>query len=236
LVCFSTEDGIFSCLSNHSTCPKGVYRDEKAKEKRFLAFGSDCCRFDGCVYTKVIPVTLVGTQIDVRGEYVAIVFFCDIPGGLSPGASRSMLTPFIRRPKHGTILFEVIIVVRLLAATLIMLGGGWRDRRLVVAATNDLANCWQTARNTAIRNRAVVSVQPVQSGTIERLHITEDAGPVRGSRRWDVEINAVVDLLGGQATIQVSSSGKPATTTKWKARDGGLTGVVTIYHGWNKVF
>ena len=151
-----------------------------------------------------------------------------------------MRTPFIRRPKHGITLFEVIIVVGLLtasaAATLIMLDGGWRDRRLVVAATNDVANYLQTARNTAIRNRAVVSVQRVQSGTMEKLRITEDAGPVRGSRNWEVEISDVVDLLGDQATIQFSSSGKPATTTKWKARHGSLTGVVTVYRGWNKVF
>ncbi|MDG2222611.1 MAG: hypothetical protein P8L85_14625 [Rubripirellula sp.] len=150
-----------------------------------------------------------------------------------------MLPAFTTRSKSGITLFEVIIVIGLLAAsaaaTLIMLDGRWRDRRLVVAATNDLANYLQTARNTAVSNRAAVSVQRSQAGTTEKLLITEDAGPFRGSRSWVVEISDVVDLLGNPTTIQFSSAGKPDKKVKWKVRHSGLTGTVTMLRGWNQV-
>ncbi|MEE2938440.1 MAG: hypothetical protein VYA84_20825 [Planctomycetota bacterium] len=110
-------------------------------------------------------------------------------------------------------LFEVIIVVGLftasVAATLIMPDVGRRARRLVVGATNELANYLQTAWSIAIPNRAVVSLQRLQLGRTETLRITEDAGPVRGSRSWELDISDVVDRLTGQTTIQFSSSGKP---------------------------
>ena len=143
-----------------------------------------------------------------------------------------MSSVFNHRPRTGITLFEVIIVIGLLATSaatmLVMFDKNWTNRRLVMSVTNDLANSLQTARNTAISNRASVTVQRNQTGGAEKLLITEDAGPFRDSKNWTIEISDTVDLRGNPTEIEFSSTGRASRKVKWRVKYGGLTGIVTV--------
>ena len=139
-------------------------------------------------------------------------------------------TPKTRR--IGVTMIETIMVIALLAAAAvassILLDGEWVARRAVTAVTNDVANSFITARNSAITNQATVRVRRLRQRGVEQLMITEDAGPFRNNKSWIVDLGDDVRLGGSPTEIQFTPTGTANRSLTWSIRQSRSSGEASV--------
>ncbi|WP_218933859.1 pilus assembly FimT family protein [Rubripirellula lacrimiformis] len=136
------------------------------------------------------------------------------------------------RRTAGVTLIETIMVVTLLAmataAGSFMLDGNWQGRRNATDATQQVHATLSAARNTAIVNQTNVQVRRfIQSG-VQWLAVTEEPGPLRDGKKWEMEIGDTTTIDGSASDIWFKATGTANRGIEWKIRDGDSAGLVVV--------
>ena len=114
------------------------------------------------------------------------------------------------------------------ASSLILMDSQWVARREVTLVTNEVADCLNTARSTAITNQATLSVRRVRVSGVEQLQITEAAGPFRAGNTWQVELGSDVRMSGAPREIRFAPTGTANRNLEWTITNSRTTGQVTV--------
>ena len=134
--------------------------------------------------------------------------------------------------RSAVTLIETVLVITLLAAAAmsaaVMFDQRWVARRSVASATNDIANSLILARNTAVANRAPVTVRPLRRNGLALLNIEAAAGPLRDAKLWTVSLGSEIRISGSPQSIRFSPVGSTDRGLRWTVQQTQVSGVVTV--------
>ncbi|KAA1259997.1 hypothetical protein LF1_25350 [Rubripirellula obstinata] len=130
--------------------------------------------------------------------------------------------------RRAVTLIEAIAVILLLSAaaatSMIYLDNDFLARRTASAATIQVGEVLQLARNTAISNQTYVRVS---RGSTE-LKIHQEAGPIEPERTWLIELPAGTKIDGSASEIIFKPVGSANRDLSWGVYHGDAYGKVNV--------